>query len=258
MKVSKCPEKDKLQEMYATMTDIEIAQTLSVHETTVGHWRKKYNIPFIKKVKENDFFPNETYFDTIDTQEKAYILGFIYADGSVSKNFKCLSIAILESDRSLLDSMQLVMGSSYKITSKKSSGGYSNSSLSVLSISRKYVCKSLYNLGVIPNKSNSLNVHYPQLSPELDSHFIRGYLDGDGWVSKRQFGFVGSRSFLLGISEKIQERLNISTLLVPKELSSKCFKITYYRKDKNVINWIYKNAALKLNRKFDNYQNYWL
>ena len=49
---------------------------------------------------------NHSYFDVIDTEYKAYILGFIFADGCIVDNFngrqKSLRIEIIETDGYIL------------------------------------------------------------------------------------------------------------------------------------------------------------
>ena len=59
--------------------------------------REKYGIPrgtwdyyirkkFQKKADKRQYKPNDTFFDTIDSEIKAYLLGFLYADILLRRN----------------------------------------------------------------------------------------------------------------------------------------------------------------------------
>ena len=45
---------------------------------------------------------NENYFEEIDSSNKSYILGFIYADGSINKKNNSLTICLSEKDKDVL------------------------------------------------------------------------------------------------------------------------------------------------------------
>lgn len=65
------------------------------------------------------YIENEHYFSVIDSPSKAYILGFIAADGSLVKsstgNSYYLTITIKYEDRSVLDFIQKELNSNYKL-----------------------------------------------------------------------------------------------------------------------------------------------
>lgn len=125
---------------------------------------------------------DDTYFSNIDDQNKAYILGLIYADGNVSdSNF---SISLQERDMHILDSIRVLMGSTNPlkyINQKKKSETFQNQYK--LSIYNKKIVQDLNNYGVMKNKS--LKIKFPKfLSDELFPHFLRGLFDGDGLLIK--------------------------------------------------------------------------
>lgn len=121
---------------------------------------------------------NENYFEDINSHEKAYILGFIYADGyngedtlELAQNMEREDVLIhikkaLETDQEI----------KYYIPNK-----------GTLNIYSKKICSDLANLGAIRNKS--LVLQFPTFLPEdLMCSFILGYFDGDGcvWDGKRK------------------------------------------------------------------------
>ena len=66
----------------------KIAERYQTSDRPIARILKENNI----KIKKNDFYQkkncNENFFDIIDTEEKAYWLGFIYADGCISHRKK--------------------------------------------------------------------------------------------------------------------------------------------------------------------------
>lgn len=195
--------------------------------TSVNQLMKKYHLGYSRltnilsqnniKValppKEQDSTFLDNVFETIDTEEKAYWLGFIYADGCVSridapKNHKyTFEIALAEKDKEHLEKLRVFFNSkkelSKHISTPSSKPGACNYRLSRQS---KKLWTDLVDKGCVPNKSLTLTFPNETILPsELKMHFIRGYVDGDGWIgcNKKQdlnhFGLCGSKDFLTEI-----------------------------------------------------------
>ena len=136
---------------------------------------------------------NLNFFENINTEEKAYWLGFIYADGYVicnpsSGNYE-LGIELNSIDIGHLYKFNSVFDNYYKVTSKakdkkcleRLNGKKQDGILNMCTI-RVYSKKIVFDLirnGVVQNKTNS---HiFPKIENEdLFFHFLRGYIDGDG------------------------------------------------------------------------------
>lgn len=119
---------------------------------------------------------NERYFD-VWSPNMAYILGFVLADGSVSRHSLRVEVAkrdieVLEFIRSELCPTARILHSQ-KGTARR------------LNINSVVLVKSLAKYGIIKNKTGKehINFHIPQ---ELFGDFIRGLFDGDGWVCLRR------------------------------------------------------------------------
>ena len=150
-----------------------------VSASTISNILIKNNII---KNSSRKYYCNEHYFENIDTEEKAYWLGFLYADGCVrvryhrnsyhySLQFKIIDIEMLEWFNKSLDS-------NYPIKHSKGTNCY------LINISSKILVNDLIKQGCVPRKSLILTFpNEQQVKPELYRHFIRGYFDGDGCVS---------------------------------------------------------------------------
>ena len=136
-----------------------------------------------KYLKQNGIRPrgckytlNDKFFDRVDSENKAYILGFLYADGFVSKTTTCLSVTIQARDISVLEHINKSLASDRPIATK---GNYRS-----FSIVNKQLHKSLVLLGCVPQKT--FDIRLPKISDGLMLHFLRGYFDGDGYLNIRK------------------------------------------------------------------------
>lgn len=186
-----------------------IAQEIGVSKTLVYRWLRKYGITN-KAYKRHSV--NENYFSDIDTEEKAYYLGFIYADGCIyrgdSENSMVFQINLAIKDKKILEDMNRAFDSDYPIV--EFVGGCAKSQLCKLKISNTEFCKNLIAQGVTFRKT--YECHYPKnLRNDLERHFIRGLFDGDGCIyrnKKRKWNRMSFHIFVeKEFSKEIQDRL---------------------------------------------------
>ena len=143
-----------------------------------------------------------TNFEKIDTEEKAYWLGFLYADGCVGSKEDKIELGLAEKDLKHIEKFRDFMGINNKISYRKDTKSYRISF-------RSQKCKlDLINKGCVPKKSLILTFpNEEQVPSNLLRHFIRGYFDGDGWFSNTsncfQVGLIGTESFINGFLENI-------------------------------------------------------
>lgn len=135
---------------------------------------------------------NEHVFDFIDSEEKAYWLGFIFADGyiysaplkegktRVDYNFELCSS---DKDKGHMEKFNKFIdrNKEVKVTKSDKLGHFRCR----VCLSSKHLWNTLNYLGCTPNKS--LTLSFPKLSVFRDAslirHFIRGYFDGDGCIT---------------------------------------------------------------------------
>lgn len=149
------------------------------------------NYPLYKNGTSNREIRHD-FFSKIETELQAYLLGFIYADGSINIQRHTLSIHINDVDGELFDLFKIISPKAY--TSKDA--GYEskalvrgrtvkNKSSIRLAISSKILINDLIQLGVCERKTYE-ELHIPKMPYNLIGHFIRGYFDGDGsftWIA---------------------------------------------------------------------------
>src|ERR1035437_1132855 len=128
---------------------------------------------------------DEHYFDNIDTKDKAYILGFLFADGY---NYECrgvISLSLAQRDKEILDKINEILHSNRPlqfIDMKKYHKEQTHQNQYRLNLSNRHTSMTLKKLGCSQCKSKTLL--YPTfLTPEFTHHFIRGYFDGDSCIS---------------------------------------------------------------------------
>ena len=126
-------------------------------------------------------FINENYFETIETEKQAYILGFIYSDGCVEEHptTSALTFTQLEQDEDILYKIKEELGSDYPLL--KSVQKINGEIKTKFYAYNRKLCEDLTKLGATPRKSLTLKFPF-FLDERLLPHFIRGYFDGDGCV----------------------------------------------------------------------------
>lgn len=170
-----------LRENNSKMTHKEISEILGKTKSAV---QLKANRLGLTKSK---YTYNENFFQEIDTEEKAYWLGFIYADGYVVNNEKNgtyeVAIELQYNDFNHLKKFNKSLKGNIEVKQREKVCNLNGKIYKMCQIrmySKKMV-KDLELFGVMQNKTKQLD-KIPNIPKELIHHFIRGYFDGDGCV----------------------------------------------------------------------------
>lgn len=126
--------------------------------------------------KQNEPRMNQFFFDKIDSEEKAYWLGFLYADGAIGSSNNSIEVSLKSGDITHLQKLASSLGFINKHI-------YQDDTRCRLNFQNKHLHNQLMNLGCYPRKS--LILTFPskeQVPEEFVYHFVRGYVDGDGSV----------------------------------------------------------------------------
>jgi len=204
---------------------------------------------------------NEDFFNLIDTEEKAYWLGFIYADGYIicDKNHGIyrLGIELSEKDSKHLKKLAKIFGKEvrHRTRSLKLYDAYKQVELI---IGNKKIYTSLKNIGITNLKTTSNGYSVLGNIPEnLFRHFIRGIFDGDGTISERsdnsfQFSICsGSEKFLEAIQMIMVDQIQLHTTKLSKNSTAESYYLNYRgrRQLQKIFHWFYDDSVLYLERK---------
>ncbi|MEA3318422.1 MAG: LAGLIDADG family homing endonuclease [Bacillota bacterium] len=205
----------------------------------------------IKCVNRKDYIVvDENFFETIDTEEKAYWLGFIFADGCAREYDQTYSlrIEIKSDDKKHLEKFKSSLGLNAEIKQRK------NRKTVSVTISRKKLVKDLWGYGCVENKTNKGFIK--NIPSKFLRHFFRGFFDGDGYIEK---DYNKYRASLVVKSEDIANfiKFHLSSFITQVETDGNFYRIHIGRKDEffNFVNYLYKDSTIYLDRKYATYKS---
>ncbi|MEW9124118.1 MAG: hypothetical protein AB2421_15515 [Thermotaleaceae bacterium] len=225
------------------LTGREIAERLGVSEAWISKKFNERNFKRVRGIRPN--IKRIDYFDIIDTEDKAYFLGLLVADGCVRENYSIhLVLQREDADAVLGFSMYIGAEGKYKYTNNNEDFPTWKKTYGVR-LKSKYMYQSLLNLGVKPRKSGQEVM--PDIPSHLIPHFIRGYFDGDGVTSvgpsKKCSGFCGSKDMLASIQKYLGTNLTIQAR------TGTCIFTGGIAFSKKLYDYLYSNATIWLDRK---------
>ncbi len=239
----------------------KLSEKYGVKRQTISKYLKAQDIEVINY--QNRCRINEHVFDVIDTEEKAYWLGFLYADGNISStgNRFEMNLSVNDLDHMLKFKSFLNAESDIRFEEKILNGKKFN--MCRFSVRNKNLWNQLNNKGCVPCKT--LVLKWPEESiftnRNLIYSFIRGYCDGDGTIGiyngKRgyifELSFAGTLEFLLGI-QNFLGIIGCISKAVANGTPSKIFVLQYGAlKARRVARLLYENSIIHLDRKYDIY-----
>lgn len=227
---------------------------------------KKHNL----EIRGNDYnskiyHVDSHVFDIIDSEEKAYWLGFLYADGCVlntGSNYK-MSLALFDKDINHLMKFKSFLNTNNPI---KIYNGNHNNKYCRISVIDYNICMSLIDKGVYERKTEIIK--YPSfLNSELDRHFIRGYVDGDGCITyhkhninKDRYVFslkiLSTKEMLYEIHKRLpSNKSNMPILQKRRKNEVNNYSLEYggNKQTLNILNYLYGESNIYLDRKYERY-----
>ena len=240
------PDRETVTRLTSTMNDRAISRLYGCDSRVVARWRDIYGIPRSPKQWGGNTIrwqTNRDYFAEIDTPAKAYILGFVIADGHLSK--KGLEIMVKESDADLLSAIAAETGCDAPLRTMTNS--YDGSRMKRIALYGVKIVSDLNKLGVFHDKSTTAT--YPAIDPALESHLVRGIWDGDGYIGPRMFELIGTSALLDGVVAAVQRHTDC---LLRRRMSgrNRAYHYAYgSRRDGPALKWMYSGATLALPRK---------
>jgi len=202
---------------------------------------------------------NERFFERINSEESAYILGLLYADGSINDNRHTIRIELQARDIDILEKICKSMSLYRKPRLIKSKHPRRQDTVRLDCYSKK-VKEDLINLGCNIRKTFTICLPIEHVSKKYMPHFIRGYFDGDGSIyisnrNKRQFqvSICSNINFIHDLQCFIESELGITGYIKPLN-NSAVWSIGGVNDITKFLGYIYKNGSIFLNRKYQSYQ----
>lgn len=267
MRWKSCEEKS-LKEIYMNYSNKELGEIFGRSEASIDYKKRQLGLTMNVSCKDRG---DQHFFDCIDTEEKAYWLGFIYADGYVIKTAKNheLGIELSVLDIEHLYKLNHIFNDYYKITKKMKSLNQIDrfndnvernkySEMCSIRIYSKSIYDGLISNNIVQNKTKS-NI-FPKINDKkLFLHFLRGYIDGDGSYIIRhirgneypQISIAGNNAYMF---EYIIKRLKDDFgIFASYHTDRKSYKLQIRRKREviKLIHLMFDDANIFLDRKFD-------
>ena len=266
---------DKVKKLYETEKNISIiAKNLQTNRAVIKRcliysgieWKPIIELGIIKSKKKKYTFI-ERYFDFIDTEEKAYWLGFLAADGYVNEKRGYTSILLSKDDEPHLIKFKKCLQSNHIIKNSTSKRGETIFHYSKLTIYSKFLTQDLVKNNIVQRKS--LILQPPEnLDENLKIHFMRGFFDGDGGISfhkvsnrkntlQASLSITSTKEMLLYIESYIKKELNVNSITYQRYNNDKNNYTLMFSGNINVIRiceLLYRNSNIFLDRKYERFQ----
>lgn len=259
---------ERIEELYIegkTAKEISSLLGFKYHQPVYNFFKKK-GWERTGKPSKRIYNVNENFFKCINTEEKAYILGFICADGHIAKDRLVITVAI--KDKDILEKIRTALQSNHPIKEVTSTNPYNKTDRKVLTLVELMIgsvelVKPLFDMGLTTNKTYTLNGDILKYIPKyLIRDFLRGYFDGDGNVFfgrryasgyKYNINICGNEDFLL---KSFQIYFPSNNQLYKDLYSKQCYvwKLSQKDKVKDFMYYLYYNSSIFLQRKYNEFR----
>lgn len=254
---------------------VKISKATGFSIATVNNYLRKEGVE-LRSNKENSrkyIINREDFFEKIDSEEKAYWLGFMAADGYLTnprpeshQGWRVgISLGLIDKDH--LIKFKECIDTSYPVNIYEVKGGFKIGVkyARILMASNKMATDLISN-GVTPNKS--LNISFPKeefVPQNLQRHFIRGYFDGDGTLTATKSKYGLMYEFKITSTDDILN--NINSILFENNLTHKKAALRKRNPDdvvsylgyggnnqvEKIMDYLYEDASIFMERKFNKY-----
>ena len=239
----------------------KVGEKYGVRRQTISEHLKDMGIEVVNY--QNRARLDETVFDSMDTEEQFYWLGFLYADGNISKTGNRLELTLALKDIDHLEKFRNFLKLTTEIKTVLRNGHYACR----LYVRNKHLWETLNNLGCVPCKS--LILEFPKKEIFKNNkmfilHFIRGYVDGDGCLSyywnkqhtsiNTQVSIVSTESFLNSIKKLFGNKHGYIHNKSSKDWENKAYQLTFNGAvARKFARYLYEKATIYMQRKYEKY-----
>lgn len=210
-------------------------------------------------------YVDDNYFNTIDSEDKAYFIGFMMADGGILKGshtqeYIRVGLHVNVKDIDIVEKFKYFTKSTNKIFVGSK---FNDCALRFVS---KQMVEDLARYGILPLKTGNETLEIENIPYNLLRHTVRGLIDGDGWISFGNYngkeissiGICGSYNICNFVQDYLFRELGVGPLKISKVKDKDCHKISYSSVDdqRKIARLLYKNSNVYLNRKYELAKSY--
>lgn len=252
-------QKQDILRMYTeeSMSIAEIKAVYTTHAREISKILRDFGIDTSyyqpRRVNRNI---NKDFFEVIDTEEKAYILGLLMADGCVRyrREGQCyLTLELI--DKEIVERVQKELNSDSKIYESHRKRDYikNENSTYTFSVTDEKLCNDLAKYGIIPMKTKKTDWLTQDIPYDLRKHYLRGLFDGDGSIgcynNRWSITLVNNHpEFLKEVGSWIEDLLGFKCPTISKTSTS--YRIGYTgKKAKKLMKTLYRDNNIHIDRK---------
>lgn len=204
------------------MSTRDIEKISEKSRSTISYWIHKYNLENNSNYAKDDNYK----FEKIDTKEKAYVLGFILADGAITNTNTEISVSLY--DKNVVEFISKIIGGKvrYDHTLNKTQRRFP----------RARLIKKIIDITKFTGGLLKVDRHYPRVRDDLERYLIQGLFDADGcltWGRRKdknrlwqKVSFSSQLKILQGVQQYLIKKLNISTIVRPKA-NENCYVLEF-------------------------------
>jgi hypothetical protein len=260
------------------LSQVKIANMIGVSRGTILRWNKELNFFETRtpgeagKLVSKLYHYDEKYFEKIDSPIKAYIIGFLLGDGTISLkdgSSKRIKLELAEQDKELLYDIAGELGLVEAVKFRKRNAPNEQNKFS-LTINSTKMADDLISLGIGPKKTGKEKWIDLQ-NDKLQWHFLRGLFDADGHIRvyqrtykrktmapkaylKGRFGITGNLQLLQEVL-KFLKKHNIAKNVNSFSKKQGCYDlyVSSLGELRVLYHKLYSNGNLKMQRKFEKF-----
>lgn len=200
------------------------------------------------------------YFKIIDSEEKAYWLGFILADGYLSPKHNLVGIELKATEVEHLEKFKKDIKATNPIRIYKKNSTFGKQETCRIELSKKETMLDLMRFGLTNNKSYDGKL--PQISSNLKHHMIRGYFDGNGCITTKKDGkfyaisFCGTKEILQSIEKTMEDFVWHWSKRRDGDNNNYTITTGQQKQVEIFLDYLYKDATIFLDRKYEKYKEF--
>lgn len=290
--IMRCTKKNKLDRCYKDKewltqkhyierkNTVEMAKEANCSVDSIRDWMNRNGLKVSREITNDakrKYNFNHHFFKHVDTEKKAYWLGFIMADAYISSKDSQFKLSLARRDKSHLQKFLNDLESDYVIKDYDNHSNLTNKvhPMSKVVITSRRFHDGLVDKGITPQKAG--NEQKPNIPLYFYKDFIRGYFDGDGTIScgvrKRRINYktqitfeeriwssgsiLGGKKFLKGMSDVFYSTLGVNPVVRKKSDYEEIYQLSFSDGTlKTIMDWLYKDATVYLDRKKEKYEEY--